>query len=202
MHFRLATADDSDILRQIYAQYIDTNITFEYDLPSKAEFKSRVESIIAVYPYVVCENESEIIGYAYAHRFQARQAYQWNAELSVYVSKNHTSKGIGRRLSKIVIEILRLQGVRTLYSIITLPNDKSEALHSALGFTRIGTQHNTGYKNGKWPDVGLFEKQIGDYTANPALIKRVNELNLGDLARILQAQSVAACLFTSHPLGS
>lgn len=185
MHFRLATPQDSDKLRDIYAQYIDTSITFEYDLPTKAEFKSRVEHIIAEYPYVVCEFDGEIIGYAYAHRYQARQAYQWNAELSVYVSAKHTAKGIGRELSERVIAILRLQGVRTLYSLVTLPNPKSERLHSALGFTHIGTQHNTGYKNGKWRAVGLFEKQIGNYTLNPAPIKRVDELDLKEMERIL-----------------
>ena len=185
MHFRLATFNDSDNLLEIYAQYIGTNITFEYPLPTKTEFKSRIKHIITMYPYVLCELNGEIIGYAYAHRYQERWAYQWNAELSVYISKKHTSKGLGRKLALKVIEILKLQGVCTLYSLITLPNEKSEALHKFLGFTHIGTQHNTGYKNGKWCDVGLFEKQIGNYSAYPTPVIPITELNSDTINQIL-----------------
>ena len=59
---------DSEALLKIYAQYIDSSITFEYKLPSNHEFAERIKDITSVYPYVLCEFDGAIVGYAYAHR--------------------------------------------------------------------------------------------------------------------------------------
>ena len=127
----------------------------------------RIEKIVKDYPYLACEEDGAVIGYAYAHRHMVRAAYQWNAELSVYLDRNFTAKGLGKKFYTLLIEILKLQGIRTVYGGVTSPNVKSEALHKALGFTVLGTYHNTGYKNGQWHDVIWFEKQIAPYDAEP-----------------------------------
>ena len=62
-----------------------------------------------------------------------------------------------------LIDILRLQGIRTVYGCVTVPNEKSEGLHQALGFRRLGTYRSTGYKCGAWRDVAWFEKPIAPY---------------------------------------
>ena len=49
---RLAAPADSETFRAIYAQYIDTSVTFEYELPSEAEFRARVEDVLTFYPYL------------------------------------------------------------------------------------------------------------------------------------------------------
>ena len=76
---RFAAPDDAAALLRIYAQYIETPITFEYTLPSEEEFARRIRDIQAVYPYLVYIEDGEVLGYAYAHRFQERAAYQWGA---------------------------------------------------------------------------------------------------------------------------
>ena len=50
MAVRLATINDSTEILKVYKQYIDTAITFEYELPNKEEFKERVKEIITLYP--------------------------------------------------------------------------------------------------------------------------------------------------------
>ena len=88
MIIRFARAEDAQALLDIYAQYIHTPITFEYELPSAAEFARRISSTLADgYPYLVCQDGDEVLGYAYAHRLGERAAYQWNAELSIYLSR-------------------------------------------------------------------------------------------------------------------
>lgn len=80
--FRLADVSDTKEILDIYAPYItDTAITFEYDIPSIEEFRGRIEHISLEYPYVVCTYKDEIIGYAYAHRYGERAAFQWDVEL-------------------------------------------------------------------------------------------------------------------------
>ena len=85
MTARFAAAGDAEDLLAIYAQYIDTPVTFETVLPSADVFRGRIKEISAFYPYLVLEEEGKIVGYAYAHRHMARAAYGWNAELSVYL---------------------------------------------------------------------------------------------------------------------
>ncbi len=93
MGIRMATAADTAELLAIYGQYIDTPITFEYELPTQAEFSARIAGILAEYPYLVWEEDGRILGYGYAHRHMERAAYQWNAELSVYLDRSPEDKG-------------------------------------------------------------------------------------------------------------
>ncbi|WP_295298497.1 GNAT family N-acetyltransferase [uncultured Brachyspira sp.] len=69
MPIRLAASEDTKQILEIYSNYIDTNITFEYSLPSIEEFEKRIKNIIEVYPYLVYEEDEKILGYAYAHSF-------------------------------------------------------------------------------------------------------------------------------------
>ena len=186
MIIRLATIKDSNALLKIYSQYIDTAITFECVLPTEKQFEERIADIIKDYPYLVCEENGEILGYAYAHRHMEREAYQWNAELSIYLDNNFTSKGIGKKLYSILIEILKLQGIKTVYGGVTVPNKKSEKLHLRLGFKSIGIYHNTGYKNGKWLDVEWFEKQIMPYSIKPEPFTPINKIHNEKIQEVIK----------------
>ena len=133
---RFVRADDSAALLRIYAGYIDTPVTFECALLSERAFAERIAAISAEYPYLVCEEEGAVVGYAYAHRQRDREAYQWNAELSVYLDPAYTRQGLGGRLYRILLDMLRLQGIRTVYAGVTVPNPASERLHESMGFIR------------------------------------------------------------------
>lgn len=174
MRIRFADPADSAALLRIYAQYIETPITFEYALPTEREFAERIARMGGFYPYLACEENGRMIGYAYAHRHMEREAYQWNAELSVYLDRDATSKGLGRKLYLMLISILKLQGIKTVYGCVTLPNARSEALHQGLGFTMLGTYRNAGFKGGKWHDVGWFEKPVAEYDEPPQPIVSID----------------------------
>ena len=94
---RITEPEDAAGLLDIYKPYVlHTAITFEYEVPSLQEFEQRIRQFSAQYPYLVCEAGGELLGYAYAHRFQERAAYGWNAECSVYVSQQAAGRHIGR----------------------------------------------------------------------------------------------------------
>ncbi|MCC8165371.1 MAG: N-acetyltransferase family protein [Planctomycetes bacterium] len=190
MPIRFVTPADSQALLDIYARYIDTTITFEYTLPTVEDFASRIAAVSAFYPCIAYEEDGRILGYAYAHRFMERAAYQWGAEWSAYLAPSATGRGLGRRFYNILADILALQGVRTIYGIVTIPNEKSQALHQSLGFTQAGYYRNAGFKNGKWCDVAWFEKQLADYAAEPASIVSIHSL---------PEENVRACLDRHSP---
>ncbi len=185
MKIRFATTADSSALLRIYAQYIATPVTFEYVPPTEKEFAERIAGMAAFYPYLAAEGDGGIVGYACAHRHMERAAYQWNAELSVYLDRNFTGRGLGTRLYRILIEMLRLQGVRNVYGGVTSPNPGSEALHESMGFLPIGTCHNAGYKDGRWRDVTWFEKQIAAYDDNPRPVVSIHAIPAEKLRAIL-----------------
>lgn len=186
MIIRFVRADDSAALLRIYAGYIDTPVTFECALPSDRAFAERIAAISAEYPYLVCEEEGAIVGYAYAHRQREREAYQWNAEQSVYLDPAYTRQGLGGRLYRILLDMLRLQGIRTVYAGVTVPNPASERLHESMGFVRLGTYHSIGYKAGGWHDVAWFEKAIAPYTANPESPLPISQIDREQLEEIIR----------------
>jgi len=183
-----APQDAADTLK-IYAQYMDTAITFEYELPSEHAFAERIGGTLVTYPYIVCEEDGRIVAYAYAHKYQERRAYQWNAELSVYNDMNFRAKGIGTKLYSVLIEILQLQGVKNVYGIVTAPNEASRRLHLHMGFQILGTYHNTGWKCGEWHDVRLFEKQIGPHELDPQPIISIKNIPADEIQAIFDKYS-------------
>lgn len=187
MELRLATPADAQALLAIYAHYIDTPVTFQCALPSVAEYASLIRQITAQYPFLVCQQEGQILGFAYAHRQREREAYQWNAELSIYLAPAFHSRGLGRRLYWVLLELLRLQGVQTAYGAVALPNEKSEALHLSLGFQPLGTYHRTGFKCGQWRDVRWYEKPMGDFPPDPAPLRPIGALPAEEVQRQLRS---------------
>ncbi|MEA4911685.1 MAG: N-acetyltransferase family protein [Oscillospiraceae bacterium] len=167
MKIRFAEAQDAEALLRIYAQSIDTPVTFEYTLPDAAEFRRRIGEILAFYPYLVCERDGAVVAYAYAHRFQTRIAYQWGAELSVYADCGAKGQGCGTALYKALASLLTLQGICHIYACVVIPNPDSERLHERLGFTRAGDFCSAGYKCGAWQSVRWYEKQLCPLPADP-----------------------------------
>ena len=191
MSVRIRFADperDASRILAVYAPYIGrTAITFETEVPDGTAFAARVAGIAREFPYLLLEIDGELAGYAYAHRQAERAAYQWNAELSVYLDRSRTGQGLGRRLYTALMEMLRLQGIHTVYALVTVPNEKSEGLHGSMGFRHMGTQRSTGYKDGAWRDVAWFEKQIAPYDPDPAPLAPIGQVPLERLAEILAA---------------
>ena len=148
---RSAAPEDAEALLEIYRPYVEeTTITFETTLPTRDEFAGRIRDTIAMYPYLVAEEDGSPVGYAYAHRFRDRAAYDWSVETSVYVKKDKRGKGIGALLYRRLIAELDKQGVALAVAVITVPNDPSIAFHTAMGFSMAGILPHVGYKMGRW----------------------------------------------------
>ncbi len=158
---RYAKLADAESVLGIYAPFIiNTSITFEYTVPTLEEYRTRMQKIMEVYPFLVAERGDEIIGFAYATKFRERAAYQWDIETSVYISEGFQSQGVARQLySKLLLDC-ESQGFYNAYAVITLPNDKSIAFHLKAGFSKVGVFSKSGYKKEQWHDVMFLEKQL------------------------------------------
>lgn len=165
---RLATPDDAKGILDIYAPYIETtSFTFETGVPSEEEFAERIKNYLHNWPWLICEANGIIAGYAYASRYRERKAYQWSVECSVYVHDDFQKKGIASSLYRALFEILKRQGFRNVYAVINLPNDKSVALHENFGFKHFATYEQVGYKLGKWKNVGWWRLILNEFGNEP-----------------------------------
>lgn len=164
MTIRMAETGDVESMLDIYSPYVlETPISFELTPPSIAEFRSRLADTLEKYPWLVCEAEGQIVGYAYAGAFKSRCAYGWSAESSIYVRKGFQSRGIGKDLYAKLLKILRTQGVVNVIGGMTIPNEASLKLHEHFGFEKVAQFKDVGYKLGSWWDVGYWQLQLQKY---------------------------------------
>ena len=60
--------------------------------------RRRIAETTVAYPWVVCDRDGVVTGYAYATQHRTRAAYQWCVETSVYVHPDFRHSGIARGL--------------------------------------------------------------------------------------------------------
>lgn len=190
MEYVVRIAEEADIpaCLAIYADYVrDSTVSFEYEAPAVEEFRRRFHSVMEGFPWLVCEVEGKIAGYAYASLKFARAAYQWDADLSIYLSPDFQGRGVGRRLCTAICSLLQAQGYRTLYAVITAENERSLAFHRAMGFAEIGRFPESGYKFGRWLDVVWMECKLAPLAGGrPKPPKKFSELDGGFVESVLQ----------------
>lgn len=172
---RPAAEDDAAELREIYRRYVEnTAVSFEYEAPSTEEFRARIRAYSRRYPYLCVLREDEIIGFAFAHAFRERQAYDYAAETSIYLRPDQRRKGVGRLIYTALENELKKMGVTNLYACVAVPDgddphltNDSPLFHEAMGFRTCGSFHHCGRKFGRWYTMIWMEKIIGDYADEP-----------------------------------
>ena len=158
---RIATPADIPAMLEIYGPYVlSSTATFEYTVPTLEEFTSRFDTITAQYPWLVWEEEGEILGYAYASAPYTRAAYAWCAEPSIYLNSQARGRGIGTKLYTALEEILELQGYHVLYALVTEENTESIAFHEKFSYKKQAFFPDCGWKFGRWLGVFWMEKRL------------------------------------------
>ena len=166
---RTACLEDAQRLLEIYGYYVEnTAISFEYEVPALTEFQERMKRILQRYPYLVAVQDGTILGYAYAGPFHPRAAYQWTAEVTIYVDPECRKCGLGRKLYEALEQRLTEMGILNLYACIGYPEEEdayltknSAEFHTHMGYRLAGRFVQCGYKFNRWYDMVYMEKCIG-----------------------------------------
>ena len=168
MKLRAATPDDAAAIAGIYAPFVTGSaVSFETDPPDAAAMRARIETGGGLYPWLVGEQEGQLVGYAYAARFRERPAYRFAVETSVYLRRDACGQGLGSRLYAPLLATLEAQGFTQAIAAISLPNAASVVLHERLGFEPAGVYRRVGWKLGAWHDVGLWQRPLAEAVATP-----------------------------------
>ena len=161
MHIRSCIPQDVPAICAIYNHYIEnTVITFEEIPLSVEQMRERIEGYMQLFPWLVCEDAGEIIGYAYASKWKDRSAYKHTAEVTVYLHHKHVGKGVGRALYQELIDQLAARKMHVLLACIAVPNAASEKLHEHFGFNKVAHFTEVGFKFNRWLDVGYWQKLL------------------------------------------
>lgn len=185
---RFATEADAVAVRAIYAPFCEmTPTSFESHAPAPTEMRDRIRKTTAQFPWLVCERDGLVLGYAYAGAHRERAAYRWAVDVAVYIGDGSRRNGVGRALYTALFRLLVAQGYFKAYAGVTLPNAASVGLHEAMGFTPVGIYRGVGCKFGAWHDVGWWQLGLQPEVAQPA-----EPIAIGEVAGAAVAQSALA----------
>jgi phosphinothricin acetyltransferase len=166
---RIASENDAPDIAAIYAPFCrETPVSFETEAPTVDEMRRRIAKTLNSFPWLVCEEDGQVLGYAYASRHRERAAYRWSVDVSVYVREGHRRSGLGRALYTSLLAVLRLQGFHNALAGATLPNPGSVALHEGMGFQPVGTYRDIGFKCDAWHDVRWWQMRLRGPEPNAA----------------------------------
>lgn len=162
---RDARDDDMPAIRAIYAHHVQHGLgSFEEAPPPLEDMAARRASVLAAgLPWIVAEADGRVAGYAYAGPFRPRAAYRFTVEDSVYIAPDFARRGVGRALLAELIARCEAGPWRQMLAVIgDSGNEGSVGLHRALGFTPVGTFGSVGFKFGRWVDVVLMQRPLGE----------------------------------------
>lgn len=165
---RAVRISDAARLAEIYSYYVsDTAVSFEYEAPSADEFVKRIEHTTEKYPYLVCEKDNLVVGYAYAGTYNSREAYTWTVSTSIYVDKDHRREGIGSLLYASLEHELKTQGIINLLAGVAFSEKEDEYLshdsylfHQKEGYEKVAHMKTVGKKFNRWYDLLWMQKKI------------------------------------------
>ena len=153
--------NDAQALLDIYNYYVlNTTVNFDIDPLSLETFLDKINHITAEYPYIVYEENNEILGFAYGSRFRPRPAYNFTAESTVYVKLTAHGKQIGTKLYAELIRLLKETDLHSVLGVLTIPNAASIQLHEKFGFKQVANLKEVGFKFNKWQHIGIWQLEL------------------------------------------
>jgi phosphinothricin acetyltransferase len=167
---QISQADLSHLpeVQAIYAHHVLHGTgTFEEVPPSVEEMQVRLEACRAHgFDWLVATDETGVLGFGYYGKFRARAAYDWTVEDSVYVRDDVRGQGVGKALVADLLVRAEARGFRQMLALIgDSQNIGSIGVHASLGFVRAGVMRGTGVKFGRWLDVVIMQRPLGEAEA-------------------------------------
>jgi phosphinothricin acetyltransferase len=108
----------------------------------------------------VTEAGDSIAGWASLNTFNARPAYQYVADLSIYLARPWRGKGLGTRLLAPLISLARTLGYHKIVLSAFPTNTAGMRLYARQGFTTVGIYKEMGPLDGRWVDTIIMEKLL------------------------------------------
>lgn len=162
--------EDLDAITRIYGHHVLHGTgTFETTPPTVAEMTTRRADVLGKgLPWLVAEDDGQVLGFAYGNWFKPRPAYRFSVEDSIYMDPSAHRKGLGRALLAELLAVLERTGTRKVMAVIGDSNNAgSIGVHRALGFEMVGVVQTCGWKFDRWLDIVMMQKTLGAGDSTP-----------------------------------
>lgn len=177
----VAVPEDAADILQIYNWYVQNHTaTFQITPSTEQEYRQWVENTNKVAPLLLARDaDGRLLGYACAHRYHPREAFDWSVESTIYCAPEARSLGVGETLYRALLELLQLQGYWNVYALLADPNPASERFHEKFGYACVGRMPHIGYKLGRWLGLSTWwlPLQKGSVAPQPVRMLSVEEVD-------------------------
>lgn len=159
---RLAAAGDAAAICRIYNQGIEDRVaTLETELRTPEERLAWLQGRSPRHPVIVAETDAgDVAGWGSLNVYNARPAYRFVADFSVYVERAHRGRGVGRVLLTRLIELGREHGFHKLVLSAFPFNTGGMSLYETMGFRTVGIYKEQGQLDGRWVDTIVMERLL------------------------------------------
>jgi phosphinothricin acetyltransferase len=153
----------------IYADAVrNSTATFDLEEPAPSFWQAKLDSTSVGDHFLVAhsragtdtDTKDRVLGYAYSASFRPRPAYRKTREVSVYLEPGATGRGVGSQLYSELLDLLRGDQVHLAVAVVAQPNPASNAMHRKLGFTKVGTLDEVGFKFGAYVSTTWFQLRL------------------------------------------
>lgn len=181
---RMATPDDAAAVCALYNWYVRHGVqTFQYTPSTVEDYRANIEEVLQHAPFLLAESaDGRLRGFACAHLWHTREAYAWDVETTVYCAPDCIGQGVGGRLYRALLALLKKQGYYTAFALVTGSNRQSNDFHRALGFQKMATERRTGYKFGQWLDLDYWRLPLQDGEGEPQPVRK--QLTAEEIAEV------------------
>ncbi|RSD21395.1 GNAT family N-acetyltransferase [Amycolatopsis eburnea] len=156
-----ATVADAEGIAAVFAPYAASSVvTFETTPPTADQWRAKIRE--SRWPFLVLADEGEVLGYALAAPWRPKPAYRYSVETTIYLAPGATGRGHGRRLLDELLKRCGEAGARQAIAVIVdSGSPASRNLHLAAGFTDAGVLRRVGFKQDRWLDTLLMQRELG-----------------------------------------
>jgi L-amino acid N-acyltransferase YncA len=168
VEIRAAAPGDAEPVAAIYNEGIEERAaTFETRPRTATEMAYRLGG--GRHPFLVAEAEGRVLGWAASFPYSDREAYAGVGEVSVYVARAARGRGAGAALLEALAAEAERRGFHKLLSKVFPENAASRALVRRCGFREVGVHRRHSRLAGRWRDVVVVERLLGDASAAGSL---------------------------------
>ena len=171
---RMATPDDAAAVCALYNWYVRHGTqTFQYAPSTAEEYRANIAHVRENAPFILAESaDGRLQGFACAHLWHEREAYSWDVETTVYCAPDCVGQGVGGRLYRALLALLKAQGYYNAFALVAGNNRQSNDFHRAMGFKKMATEKRTGYKFGQWLDLDYWVMVLHEGDGEPQPVRK------------------------------
>jgi L-amino acid N-acyltransferase YncA len=164
---RDAVAGDLPATLAIYNELIDSTTVAWTEQPQSLDERRAwfAEQQRRGFPMLVAVDREDVVGMTSYGDFRDSEhwpGYRFTVEHSIHVRGDRRGTGLGRLLLEELMARARRNGTHVMIAGIDAANTGSIRFHQRLGFVEVARMPQVGHKFGRWLDLVLMQRTLGD----------------------------------------